>query len=190
MNKLSEFCDESRGGAKGKFDAYERDCAGGKMAFKSVGTQLEEIPLRTLSPNDVDFVAGQWRVQNKFDANVIKVRDKYFVLGKRLENTEKNHFEYYSANIVGYNCYGWYVINDSTMVVAKYKTRDGTYWAYGDNVARARAFLGIRLYDEYSDLIHKNVNCEDNKIVQYVKNVTRYVKGLGLQIVKRIVTGR
>ena len=38
--------------------------------------------------------------------------------------------------------------------VAKYTTDQGTYWSYGNTIEQARAFLGIKLYDEYMDLIH------------------------------------
>lgn len=122
------------------------------MAYRSDDTRA---PLINYPMNDVEFIGGLWRVQNQFPYEVQDVRDKQFVLGAKLPRQEKNHFEFYSAMMVSENCYGKSLSVGSKYIVAKYTTDHGTYWSYGDTIEQARAFLGIRLYDEYTDLIHR-----------------------------------
>ena len=119
-----------------------------------------EYLLRDLKCDDVEYNGGAWRVQNKFDYKIQMVRGEEFVLGDKIDRTEKNLFEFYRAYMVGCNCYGRYMLRKPEMVVAKYETDKQTFWAYGPTIEQARAFLGIRLYDEYRDLIH-SVACKD-----------------------------
>ena len=141
---------------------YNNDCAAGVDAYKSDGTVVK---LLSVAYEDVRFSGGLWRVQNPEPKNIVRVRDMNFVLGERLPVTEKNRFEYYRAQIVGENCYGKFVFSGGagTMIVAKYETQDGTFWSYGETIEQARAFLGIKLYDTYSDLIHRAVGTQKTK---------------------------
>jgi len=108
--------------------------------------------------NNVEFIAGAWRIQNKFDYQIINVRGKDFVLGDKLPHQERTKFDFYRAYSVGNNCYGKYIFPSTDYIVAKYATPRGTYWAYGQTIEQARAFLGIKLYDEHQDLIHANLS--------------------------------
>lgn len=127
------------------------------LAHTSSGKTL---PLADVDVSRVEFVAGLWRVQDEFPYQIQMVRDLPFVLGARLPLNERNHFEFYHARRVCENCYGKYLVPGSEKIVAKYTTDKGTYWAYGDTVEQARAFLGIKLYDEYMELIH-SVACKN-----------------------------
>lgn len=126
-------------------------CKQGALAYDSNGGTR---PLGQCDVHDVKLVAGLWRVQNKFDCPVQLVRGKEFVLLDRINRTEKNEFEFYRAARVGRNCYGRFLINGVEQVVAKYETADETLWSYGDNIEKARAFMGICLIDKFRDLIH------------------------------------
>ena len=161
-NKLSEHKT-----LREKEVAYRGDCIKGArlaMAYSSNGTT---VPLVDVDISNVEFIGGLWRVQDKFPHKIQYVRGEPFVLQGRLARTERNHFEFYRAARVGYNCYGPYIVSNSPLVVAKYATDCQTYWAYGATVEQARAFLGIKLYDEYMDLIHavacKNCNADRQK---------------------------
>lgn len=145
-NKFAEYKT-----AKEKTNAYVRDCGAGALAYKSDNTT---VPLRSVQMSNVEFVAGLWRVQDTFDRPIQRVRDIDVVLGEKLPHTERIPFEYYRAYRLGENCYGKYVSSRPDMIVAKYTTNDGTFWGYGPTIEAARAFLGIKLYDHYSDLIH------------------------------------
>lgn len=140
--------------------AYKIHCGQGAMAYDSDGGKR---PLSECDINDVKFVGGLWRIQNKFEYKIQIVRGEEFVLGDRINRTEKNLFEFYNAQMVGKNCYGRFIVNGANWVVAKYKTDRDTYWAYGSTLEQARAFLGIRLYDEYRDLIH-SVACKNENL--------------------------
>ena len=132
--------------------AYHQAVADGAVAYKSDHTT---VPLAEKSPAMVELVGGLWRVQDDFPYSVQEVRGVDFVLVEKLSHTEKTLFEFYKASMVGENCYGRYLA-DSPYIVAKYTTNDGTFWGYGSSIEQARAFLGIKLYDEYKDLIHKH----------------------------------
>lgn len=139
---------------------YKMHCQRGAMAIDSVGAKR---PLSECNINDVKLCAGLWRIQNKFEHNIQLVRGKEFVLLEKLNRTEKNKFEFYRAAVVGNNCYGRFLVPGNQGVVAKYETDKQTYWAYGPTIEQARAFLGIRLYDEYQDLIDSVVCRRKNK---------------------------
>lgn len=139
-----------------KHELYTRSCANNEFAYKSDGTK---VPLGTMNEDTVEFIGGLWRVQDDKKLDVLTVRDRQVVLGPRIQHNEKTFFEYYQASFLSYNCYGP-IIFKYDMVVAKYATDKGIYWAYGENIPQARAFMGIRLYDEYMDLIH-SVACKN-----------------------------
>lgn len=133
-----------------KFRDYNRDRRAGVLAYKSDGTT---VPLESVKLSNVEFVAGLWRVQEPFPHKIQEVRGAKFVLIERLPHVEKNLFEFYRASMVSENCYGPFIV-PGTHIVAKYTTDRGAYWSYGNTIEQARAFLGIKLYDEYMDLIH------------------------------------
>lgn len=142
-----------------KCEDFYRACDAGGVAYTSEG---QIVPLTKLEPYQVEFIGGAWRVQNQFTQPIQIVRDRMFVLGKKLPLKEKNHFDFYHASLVSENCYGKYIMNSNQFIVAKYATDKGTYWSYGPTVEQARAFLGIKLYDEYMDLIH-SVACKNTQ---------------------------
>ena len=130
---------------------FIKDVLDGALAYRSDGTN---VPLSSLDFSQVEFIGGLWRVQNPFPYKIQEVRGTKFVLTERLPHIEKNLFEFYRASMVSENCYGPFITPGATHVVAKYITDHGEYWSYGNTIEQARAFLGIKLYDEYMDLIH------------------------------------
>lgn len=136
-------------------------CQRGAMAIDAKG---KERPLSECDINEVKFIAGLWRIQNKFDHKIQMVRGQKFVLLEKINRIEKNLFEFYRGAIVSQNCYGYFIIPGADNIVAKYETDDETFWAYGNTLEQARAFMGICLYDKYQDLIHATA-CK-NKYMQ------------------------
>ena len=105
--------------------------------------------------NDVEYIAGLWRVQKRFPYTITNVRKKDFVLIKKLPHQEHTKFEFYSAAAAEWSGTGCLAdVSHPDWIVAKYETPHGTYMAYGQTIEQARAFLGIKMYDEYQDLIH------------------------------------
>ncbi len=142
-----------------KLPRYQQAIAQGALACKSDGTT---VPLSSCRPTQVEYVAGLWRVQDPFPYITQTVRDREVVLMKKLPHTERIPFEYYSACLIGENCYGRFLNKYVGVIVAKYETDDGVYWGYGATIEQARAFLGIKLFDQYMDLIH-GVACKKIK---------------------------
>ncbi len=105
---------------------------------------------------NVDKVGGVWRIQKKLPQKITKVRDKEMVLIKKLDRVENTLFDFWSAKAVNYNCYGPFIIDiaNTDYIVAKYETDYGIRWGYGKTIEDARAYLGIKLYDEYKDVIN------------------------------------
>lgn len=145
--------------AASKLRAFRAAAAEGYLAWDMQG---REYLLRDLRPEDVEYIGGAWRVQNKFTEPIQVVRGHEFVLMDLIPRVEKNMFEFYRARMVGQNCYGRFVLPGVHCVVAKYETDTETHWAYGDTIERARAFLGIRLYDRYMDEIH-SIACKNKQ---------------------------
>ena len=129
------------------------------MAHRSDGTK---VALIDVDITDVEFISGRWCVQDPFPHKIQRVRDRDVVLGDKLQHTERIPFEYYRAYVVGENCYGYFLPSVPDIIVAKYQTDDGVYWGYGNTIEQARAFLGIKLFDEYMDLIHATA-CRNTK---------------------------
>lgn len=125
------------------------------FAYKPDGTR---VPLKSCGMNSVEFVAGLWRVQNEFPHKIENVRKKDFVIGEKLPHVERTLFDFYKAYSVGENCYGKYISGNICYIVAKYVTNRGVYSAYGKTIEDARAYLGIKLYDAFQDVIHKTIN--------------------------------
>ena len=156
QNKLSEHKTFTE-----KKNAYHRACANSANRAMAYYPDGSKIPLANIDVSCVEYIGGLWRVQTQFPYKIQNVRGADFVLHERLPHQEKNLFEFYRAQMVGYNCYGPFLIPQTAVIVAKYDTNRGTYWAYGDTIEKARAFLGIRLYDEYMDLVH-SVACKNS----------------------------
>lgn len=135
----------------------------GKRALYNAAVESEEfaytdsgatVPLGAIGAefNDVEYIGGLWRVQKVFPYEITDVRGRQFVLLKKLPHTEKTRFEFYSAAGVIWCANGASAnINKPDWIVAKYETPHGIYMAYGQTIEQA---LGIKMYDEYQDLIH------------------------------------
>ena len=156
-NSLSDFKSENQ-----KVVAYIRDTRKHEpvMAYKSDGTI---VPLKDFKPSQVEFIAGLWRVQNDFPYKIENIRKKDFVIGNKMPYTERTLFDFYEAYSICENCYGKYKRTLPDYIVAKYKTNRGTYCAYGKTIEDARAYLGIKLYDEFQDVIHNEINSQKQK---------------------------
>ena len=145
-----------------KLPYFQYDAAQGALAYRADGTTL---PLNKCLPSQVEFIGGLWRVQEVFPYKIHNVRGTDFVLHEKLAHQEKNLFEFYRASQVACNCYGYFIVPGVTKIVAKYVTDNNVYWAYGNTIEQARAFMGIKLYDENMDLIHSAIckNCDQRK---------------------------
>ena len=129
-------------------------------AYKSDGST---VPLSECRLVNLEHVGGLWRVQNVFPYTIENVRKKDFVIGKKLPHVERTLFDFYEAYSVGENCYGKYRFDKPDYIVAKYVTSRGVYSAYGKTIEDARAYLGIKLYDEFQDVIHNAINTQNQK---------------------------
>lgn len=156
-NNLSDFKTDNQ-----KIAAYIRDVKSKNIiyAYKSDGAC---VPLRGLHLRDVEHVGGLWRVQDKFPYEIENVRKKDFVIGKKLPHVERTLFDFYEAYLVCENCYGKYMATKPDYIVAKYVTNRGIFGAYGKTIEDARAYLGIKLYDEFQDIIHNAINSQNQK---------------------------
>lgn len=130
---------------------YAHDCATDARAYSDATTS---VPLRDVPVDKVEFIGGLWRIQNPHSYTITIVRDRPMILGDQIQHSERTFFKYYRAGFVTYNCYGL-LKPHFDMIVAQYTTDNGTYLSYGKTIAEARAFLGIRLYDQYMDVIHR-----------------------------------
>ncbi len=145
-NKLALYQND-----KDKIHAFNMARASGGYAITDGGGR---VPLSQLTSDDVEFVAGRWCVQVDFPYEISMIRDRELILSDRIPHTERIPFEYYRAYRFGENCFGPFLVPSPDVVVAKYETDDGVYWGYGATIEQARAFLGIKLFDQYMDLIH------------------------------------
>jgi len=123
--------------------------SGRKITLGEQGAKLE----------NVDRVAGLWRVQQKFPYTITRVRDKDMVLIKKLNYNENTKFEYWTAKLVGYNCYGPFIIGGKApdFIVSHCVAGENEFWGYGTTIESARAFLGLKIWDELRDVIHDAV---------------------------------
>ncbi len=111
--------------------------------------------------NDVEFIGGLWRVQRLFNHETVRSRDgREFVLGEKLPHQEHTKFDFFKAYMVTVNCYGRYIAENKSgdyYVMARYETNRGIFLAYGKTISDARAFLAIKVYDEYQDVIEDEI---------------------------------
>ena len=158
-NSFSDFKTDAE-----KIEAYNRDISipGPYMVCAHQEDALP-VPLKNVPLSKLEHVAGLWRVQNKFPYKIEIVRKKAFVIGDKLPRVERTLFEFYEAYAVGENCYGKYISAKPDYIVAKYPTNHGVYSAYGKTIEDARAYLGIKMYDEFQDVIHKEINTHTEK---------------------------
>ena len=164
MNPLSDFF-KAKDGSRLSEDAarimktgcYWRD----SYQTKAITANGRKIILgeKGAKLNNVDFVSGLWRVQKRFPYLITRVRDKDMVLLKKINHSENTNFEYWVAKPVGYNCYGPFIIegNEADFVVSRCVTDKGEFWGYGTTIESARAFLGLKIWDEYRETIHDAV---------------------------------
>ena len=155
MNPLSEFLRIQPNGNRlteeqakiAKIGAFCRDVFHAK-AITSTGRRIL-LGEKGAKLNNVDFVAGLWRVQRKFKHKIVRVRDVDMVLLNKIEHTESTNFEYWTAKLVGYNCYGPFTSSDPRpdYIVARCDTDKGVRWGYGKTLEEARAFLGLKIWD-------------------------------------------
>ena len=142
-----------------KADAWSKAGHQDVMALDSKG---EQHLVKDYDMGRLAFVAGVWCIQEKLPYKIMRIRDKDMVLIEKLNRIENTLFEFYSAKTVSYNCYGPFISKDKSYdyIVAKYETDNGALWGYGKTLEDARAYLGIKLYDEYKDVIHR-IACRD-----------------------------
>ncbi|MCQ2562536.1 MAG: hypothetical protein MJ158_02905 [Alphaproteobacteria bacterium] len=154
LNPYEEYTD-----SKVKLQKWHQACKNNEFATDKNNNQ---IPLKNFNVNQVIFCGGCWRVQVDFPYSITRVRDKNMILMNKINYTENTFFEYWRAKSVCFNCYGPFVSKEDAYdyIVAKYETDNGTYWGYGDSIEKARAFLGIKLYDLYKELIN-SVACRN-----------------------------
>ena len=160
MTCWSNPCDEyknTREKSSAWLDAYYN----GGMALDANG---KWHPVKNFSMDRLAFVAGLWRVQCDFPYKIVNVRGIDMVLMGKINRVENTLFDFWNAKQVGYNCYGPFISKSEKpdYIVAKYITTKGTYMAYGRTVEEARAYLGIKLYDEYKHVIHAIENGQTN----------------------------
>ena len=104
----------------------------------------------------VDFISGAWRIQREFPYEITRVRDRDMVLMKKTSYNERTFFEFWDAKLVGYNCYGPFISDgkEADFIVSRYETDNGVLMGYGKTKQDANAFLGVKIYDEYKDIIN------------------------------------
>lgn len=156
-NSLSDFTSDSQ-----KVAAYIRDRKKKETvyAYKSDDSRL---PLKECRLKDVECVGGLWRIQDKFPYKIEIVRKKPFVIGAKLPYVEHTLFDFYEAFLVSENGYGKFIGKKPEYIVAKTVTSRGVFSAYGETREDARAYLGLKLYDEFQDIIHAEKNSQRQK---------------------------
>ena len=157
--------------------AFELGVEDGMVAY--TGFQ-EYIPLGGPGAeiNDVEFIGGRWRVQNKEHYDTINIQGKDFVLGDKLNHIEHTDFkfydEFYDAKSTIWGGCGQFCSDKSNYVVAKYETGRGTFYAYGcklsnkDAFATACAHIAGQVYMAYKPWIDADLKEKKaNKLVQF-----------------------
>ncbi|MCL2338547.1 MAG: hypothetical protein FWC51_01155 [Proteobacteria bacterium] len=100
-----------------------------------------KIPFREIAADkEVIFEGGLWRLQDKFPHKTIEIKGeketKEFVLLNQLPNSGE-FIQFYNATQVGKGCYGKFLTEKTTAVLAKC----GTFWGYGDTADLARGMV-------------------------------------------------
>ena len=128
---------------------YKLDSEKTEKPVKAHAEDGSSVPLKEAGFANVEFIAGLWRIQRKFDNEIIKVSDvlqkniHYFILDKERSVKESNQFTYYAASMVYPNCYGWQK-SQGGYIVAKHEVFGDVHWSYEKNLEASRAFMGNR----------------------------------------------
>ena len=122
----------------------------------AIDSQGNKKPVKDFDMSQLAFVCGMWRVQKKLAWPIQYICGQDMVLIRKIPNSKKTLFDFYRGKAVKYNCYGPCIIKDHNydFIVAKYETDEKTYWTYGKSVQEARAFMEMKLYEEYQDVIN------------------------------------
>lgn len=115
----------------------------------AVDQDLSKIPLQNLKYNQVEFIAGFWRVQKPHNYKIQTVRDKVMIIHEKMDHKESTDFTFYRASEFTWNCYQ---ILPTTKYIAAELFGE---WGYGKTIEDARAFLGIKMYTKHQKLIHE-----------------------------------
>lgn len=161
LNPMSDFLKDKDGNPVPEGEARIRKmaifCVDEVNGIKAVAENGKHITLGKSGAKleQVDRINGVWHIQKKLPYEITRVRKKDMVLLKKLDREEHTKFEFYSAKVVGYNCFGPFVSKDNTYdyIVAKCNTDEGPFWGYGKTMDDARAYLCLKLYDECQDII-------------------------------------
>ena len=157
LNPMSDFWKDKDGNPVPEGEARIRKMAifsvdevNGVKAFSETGKHIK-LGANGAKLEQVDRINGVWHIQKKFPYEITLVRKQDMVLMKKLDRVENTGFEFYSAKSVGYNCFGPFLSSD--YIVAKCETDEGPFWGYGKTMDDARAYLCLKLYGEYQDVI-------------------------------------
>ena len=139
---------------RNKSNAWLKACQNNEYAVDENGNKFL---VKDFDMSKLAFVAGHWRVQVVFPYKITNVRGQDMALINKKNRAEGTLFEYWNAKLVAYNCYGPFVSKDAKpdYIVAQYETDNGVLWGYGKTLEDARAYLGLKVYDEYKDIVHR-----------------------------------
>ncbi len=132
---------------KEKFNKYMQDCSNDINTFAHCSNG-EKKRLADIDMNDVEFIGGLWRVQDKFEHPITMVRGTEFVLGDAIKSKKPGVIQYSAARI-WINCYGRN--NELSFDYTVLNYRD--YWAYGRKFNEVYAELAEKVFAENIVLI-------------------------------------
>lgn len=137
-------------GGKSKRALYNQDVKNYALAYRSDDSSSS---LCIFPQKNVEFIAGLWRVQNDFPHEIINVRGREMVLGKKHDKVEFGAFHYWDGHLVSYNCYGPIIAKSPNCIIGRVDTASGSVWAYGQGIPEVRSFLSVVLFDRQRDAI-------------------------------------
>lgn len=143
FNPMDEYKDKAE-----KTKAWKNAVKNNVYAIDFMGVNR---PIKDYNIDDLAFVAGLWRIQDKLPHKITHVRDQDFVLIKKLDYKENTLFDFYNAKHVSYNCYGPFILNvpETNYIVTKYETDKGAYLRLDKTLEDALKFC-----DEYNQLLN------------------------------------
>jgi hypothetical protein len=143
FNPMDEYKDKAE-----KTKAWKNAVKNNIYAIDFMGNKY---PVKDYSVEQLAFVAGLWRIQDKLPHEITHVRDRDFVLIKKLDYKENTLFDFYNAKHVSYNCYGPFILNvsETDYIVTKYETDKGAYLRLDKTLEDALKFC-----DEYNQLLN------------------------------------
>ena len=134
-------------------DKVTKYCKDARVGAVARGADGQCVPLEKLPVDAVEFIAGLWRVQVDFPHEIITVRGRAMVLGRKHDAAEFGAFHYYDGYLVSNNCYGPFIGDTPNYVVGRVDTATGPIWAYGASIPAVRAFLSVALFDRNRSMI-------------------------------------